>query len=210
MKSIIGFAGKMRSGKGVASHCLRDHYGYVYVEIAEKLKEICTKLLNVGSIEELDYLKNNDKPIDFEFSVEICHRLSELTEIPEDFITEKCDHKKVTSVRGLLQFLGTDVLREYDPQWHIKHTIEKITKLIDDGKRVVVADVRFPNEKLAIESIGGDVYYVKMNRYNILSVHPSEQSLSIEDFDSDHIIYNDTPNNINIFMYHVMDTLFKK
>jgi len=207
MKKIIGFAGKMRSGKGLASHCLRDHYGYVYVEMADKLKEICIKLLNMKNVDELDYFKNNEKEICFEFNSENCHRISELTDVPEDFIKEKALSKEITSVRGLLQFLGTDILREYDPQWHIKHTIEKITKLVEEGKPVVIADVRFPNEKLAIESIGGEVYYIVMEDYNIKSNHPSENSLTADDFDFEHIIYNDTPNNIDIFLWNVMNTL---
>lgn len=209
MKKIIGFAGKMRSGKGVASHCLRDHYGYVYVEMADKLKEICVELTGLKSVEELDSYKNNDKEISLIFHRVLCERTSKLTDVPIGFIIENCFEKKITTVRELLQFIGTDVLRKYDPQWHIKHTVEKITKLIDEGKRVVVADVRFPNEKLAIESIGGEVYYIKMDEYNIASTHSSENSLCLEDFDSEHIIYNDSPGNLNVFLYHVMDKVDK-
>ena len=209
MKKIIGFAGKMRSGKGLASHCLRDHYGYVYVEMADKLKEICIKLLNMKNVDELDYFKNNEKEICFEFNSENCHRISELTDVPEDFIKEKALSKEITSVRGLLQFLGTDILRGYDPQWHIKHTIEKITNLIEDGRHVVIGDVRFPNEKLAIESIGGEIYYIKDKKNSINSDHPSENSLSSIDFDFEHIIYNDGLPNIDVFLYHVMDKVDK-
>ena len=40
MKKIIGFAGKMRSGKGVAAGCLNAHYGYEYVHnIADHHRE---------------------------------------------------------------------------------------------------------------------------------------------------------------------------
>ena len=209
MKKIIGFAGKMRSGKGVAAGCLNAHYGYEYVEMADKLKEVCVELLGLKSVIDLNIYKNNNYEIYVLFHEAFCEKVAKLTNVPIDYIRENCLGKEITTVRELLQFLGTDVLRKYDPQWHINYTIEKITKLISEGKNVAIADIRFPNEKLAIESIGGEVYYVERNRYSILSVHPSEQSLTIEDFDSEHIIYNDSEGNLDVFLYNVMDTLDK-
>lgn len=209
MKKIIGFAGKMRSGKGVAAGCLNAHYDYEYVEMADKLKEVCVELLGLKSVIDLNIYKNNDYEILITFHKVTCEKLSNLTNVPIDFINEKCFGRKITTVRELLQFLGTDVLRKYDPQWHINHTLEKITKLISEGKSVAIADIRFPNEKLAIESLGGEVYYIERKDYDIKSEHSSENSLSLSDFDSEHIIYNDSPENLNVFLYKVMDTLDK-
>lgn len=209
MKKIIGFAGKMRSGKGVAAGCLNAHYGYEYVEMADKLKEICVELLGLKSVIDLNIYKNSNYEIYVLFHEVFCEKVAKLTNIPIDYIKENCLGKEITTVRQLLQFLGTDVLRKYDPLWHINHTIEKITKLISEGKSVAIADIRFPNEKLAIESIGGEVYYIeRKDNYNN-SEHSSENSLSISDFDTEHIIYNDSPGNLDVFLYNVMDTIDK-
>ena len=211
MNEIIGFAGKMRSGKGVAAHCLEDHYGYVYLEVADKLKEICVKLTDLSDIDELNEYKNNNSSINLKIDEILCKKISELTDVPLDYIREKLLNKHIVNVRVLLQILGTDVLRGYDENWHVYHLLDRITTLRKENKPVVIGDIRFPNEKLAIESIGGEVYYVEMTDYDIYNHHPSENSLGTNNFDINHIIYNDIGKNgnLNVFLYKVIENLKK-
>lgn len=211
MNEIIGFAGKMRSGKGVAAHCLEDHYGYAYLEVADKLKEICVKLTGLSDIDELNEYKNNNSSINLKIDETLCKKISELTDVPLDYIREKLLNKHIVNVRVLLQILGTDVLRGYDENWHVYHLLDRITALRKENKPVVIGDIRFPNEKLAIESIGGEVYYVEMTDYDIYNHHPSENSLDTNNFDINHIIYNDIGKNgnLNVFLYNVIEQLKK-
>lgn len=212
MNKIIAFAGKMRSGKGVAAHCLEERYGYTYIEVADKLKEICVELTGLSDINELNEYKNNGKTIDLMFNFEVCNKLAELAEIPSDFVLKKMYGKHIVNVRVLLQILGTDVLRAYNKDWHVYHMVDKILSLRKQNKSVVIGDVRFPNEKLIIEGMGGEVYYVEMKNYDIFCQHPSEYSLFANDFDVDHIIYNvlSTDGNIDHFINKVIDKLNKQ
>lgn len=212
MNNIIAFAGKMRSGKGVAAHCLEDHYGYTYIEVADRLKEICVELTGLSDINELNEYKNNGKTIDLMFNFEVCNKLAELAEIPPEFVIKKMYGRHIVNVRVLLQMLGTDVLRAYNEDWHVYHLVDKIMSLRKQNKPVVIGDVRFPNEKLTIEGIGGEVYYVEMKNYEIFNQHPSESSLSVNDFDIDHVIYNEQmpKGNIDLFLYKVIDKLNKQ
>jgi len=211
MNEIIGFAGKMRSGKGVAAHCLEEHYGYTYLEVADKLKEICVMLTGLSNIDELNEYKNNNSSINLKIDETLCKKISELTDVPLDYIREKLLNKHIVNVRVLLQILGTDVLREYNENWHVYHLLDKITALRKKNKPVVIGDIRFPNEKLAIESIGGEIYYVERTDYDIYNHHPSENSLDANNFDTNHIIYNNIVKNgnLNVFLHKVIEKLKK-
>lgn len=209
MNNIIGFAGKMRSGKGIAAACLSDHYGYTYLELADRLKKICVELTGLGSVDELNRLKNdttgNPHQITLNFDDNLCQKVSDLTDVPLDFIKEKLYGKTIVNVRVLLQTLGTDVLRSYDEFWHVQHLLDDIIRLIREGKKIVIADIRFPNEKLAIEGIGGEVFYIEREDNPIKNHHNSEHSLSKDDFDYKHVLFNsDDPNT---FLRKVIERL---
>lgn len=211
MNNIIGFAGKMRSGKGIAADCLSDHYGYTYLEVADRLKKICVELIGLDSVDDLNRLKNdttgNPHQITLNFDDNLCQKVSDLTDVPLDFIKEKLYGKTIVNVRVLLQTLGTDVLRAYDEFWHVQHLLDDIIRLIKEGKKIVIADIRFPNEKLAIEGIGGEVYYVERENNPINNLHVSENSLSESDFDFKHILFNVNEGNPGLFLYHVVEEL---
>lgn len=77
----------------------------------------------------------------------------------------------------MLQIVGTDIIRKYYPDWHIKQLVNEIESLPEDVN-VVVDDVRFPNERKEIERLGGVVIFIM--RPTMLSMvynHPSEISL---------------------------------
>lgn len=208
MNDIIGFAGKMRSGKGMAASYLHNHFGYEVVAFADKLKEICVPLIGVDSVDVLDSMKNNNTKINLIIDEEFCEKVSYLTEVPAEYIKEVILSKTINTVRELLQILGTDVLRGYNENWHVHKTIEKIIELRKSNKKVVIGDVRFKNEKLALESIGGSVYYIDKTFEINTDEHISENSLSVNDFGfQKNVILNNTPGNINLFLYNVKKTV---
>ena len=192
MNEIIGFAGKMRSGKGAAAALLEYKYNYSYLEVADCLKEICVKLTGLSGVQELNEYKNNYKTINVFFDEAVCRRLSEMTDVPFEYIKEKMLGKRILNVRVLLQMLGTDVLRGYDENWHVYHLADEIVSLRKENKPIVIGDIRFANEKLFVESLGGVVYYVRRDDPPLCSHHISENSLSEDDFEKEHVIENYT------------------
>jgi hypothetical protein len=50
------------------------------------------------------------------------------------------------SGRGLLQRLGTDVIRKRMPDFWVECWKRKVSNLLNNGKNVVCSDLRFPNE----------------------------------------------------------------
>ena len=106
--------------------------------------------------------------------------------------------KRTPECRRLLQQLGTDVARAFDTNVWIKHTVNRIRLLQDDGRdslqrhtvphrhcSIVVSDVRFPNEAQSIIDLGGSIIQiVRPLNYDIVSTtdtartHTSETSLS--------------------------------
>lgn len=78
------------------------------------------------------------------------------------------------TVRQLLQVIGTDVGRTFDPDIWLKKYEEEINSL-PDPYIVVTADVRFLNEVTQIKKLGGIVIRLLRNPYNLS--HASEHDL---------------------------------
>lgn len=187
--NIIGLAGKMNSGKGALAKWLNETYGYVILESADKLKETCTDILGLDSVDTLNRLKKSNQKIGMYFNDELCERFSDAFGVDKSFVDDVFLSTDVQNVRELLQKMGTDVLRKYNPDWHINHLCLKIIENIRNEQPVVIGDVRFPNEKARIEGLGGVVYYI--DRDTEEGEHISEHSLSPSDFSKDNVIHND-------------------
>lgn len=182
---IIGLCGRMRSGKTeIAKIC--EEYGYEKLYFALPLKQLCADILDI-SIDELNRAKNEGIDIGVTIGKDICDILSEETEIPLDVVTETCDGVLISNVRQMLQFIGTDLIRKYNTDWHVN----RIRAMIDENKNYVIDDVRFPNEKKMIEDLGGDCWFVTRTTLDNISNHESETSLTWKDC-WNKVIINDT------------------
>ena len=86
------------------------------------------------------------------------------------------------NTRELMQFIGTDLIREYCSDWHIN----KVREIIEtnDDKNFVIDDVRFPNERELIESLGGTLWFVVRPKLDNVSNHISETALKWQEFDN--------------------------
>lgn len=185
MSAIISFAGRCRSGKSeLAKIC--EQYGYEKLYFALPLKQLCADILDT-SIDELNKAKNEGIDIGLTIGKDICEILSEETEIPLDVVTEICNGVLISNVRQMLQFIGTDLIRKYNTDWHVN----KIRAMIDENKNYVIDDVRFPNEKKMIEDLGGDCWFVTRTTLDNVSNHESETSLTWKDC-WNKVIINDT------------------
>ena len=183
---IIGFAGRMRSGKTeLAKVC--ESKGYRRLYFALPLKQLCADLLDI-SMDELNKAKNEGTDIGLFLGDDMCTILSEETEIPLDTVREICYGKTINNVREMLQFIGTDLIRKYNKDWHVN----RVRQMIEDGYDYVIDDVRFPNEKKMIEDLGGDCWFVTRTTLENVSNHESETSITWKDCFNKFIINDST------------------
>ena len=103
---------------------------------------------------------------------------------------------KFKTVRQLLQFIGTDLIRKYNTNWHVN----RIRKMIDKNKNYVFDDVRFKNELNLVKELGGECWFIIRPIINNVSNHESETSLTWRDFGNKIIINNS--HSLKIMMIH--------
>lgn len=190
MIELIGFGGRMRSGKGELSSVCEEH-GYQRLTFALPLKKLCADLLGI-TLEEEDRLKNENAPIEFAFNDENIDKLAEATSIERNLIADEHQGKVLTTVRELLQVIGTDIIRKHNTDWHVN----QIENMLEEGNKYVFDDVRFPNEKAMIERHGGDTWFVVRPTLSNVSNHISETALKWQDFDNNVIINSKTLYNL--------------
>lgn len=191
---LIAFAGRKRSGKGLMSNAIVEYNNDInqqtkILTIASYLKELCCALLGITH-EMLTEWKDNGytfstKPNDRWFNI-----INKKTQIPIEIIKNKIADVEFTNIRQMLQVIGTDLIRNYNPNWHVECLIADIQDYLK-FYNVVIDDVRFPNEKEAIEKIGGQVFFIIRPNYFDVSNHISETSLKWQNFKEDRVIIND-------------------
>lgn len=191
MGNIIGLCGRCYSGKTeLANVCQK--LGYEKLSFATPLKELIAKILNT-TIDGVNQLKNVE--INFTFSTNTINIIHNETQIPINIIEEKISDKVFKNSRELLQIIGTDLIREYNNDWHVNKLKEKI----NINKKYIFDDVRFPNEKKMIEDLGGDTWFIIRPDLSKISNHISETSLNWKDFKN--IIINNEPLSLLLFKW---------
>ena len=195
MRTIIGVCGRKESGKSVIGSVCRQ-YGYHVIRFAEPLKRLISQLIDVER-ENLDALKTEVK--NYTFNEDKIKFLSDSTNIPLEFVREKIEGKTFPTVRDLLQVIGTDLIRAYNTNWHADKVREYLTSEENKDKNFVIDDVRFPNEREVIESLGGECWFIVRTRVDNVSNHASEISLRWQDFEN--IIVNDKSEEYLRFMW---------
>lgn len=199
MGKIISFSGRLRSGKTeLATIC--EKYGYEKLYFALPLKQLCADILGV-SIDGLNKDKNEGTYIGLRIDDDICTILSEETEIPLENVKDICYGKVLNNVREMLQFIGTDLIRKYNSNWHVN----KMREIISPDKNYVIDDVRFPNELDLIRELGGDTWFIIRPKIDNVSNHESEIALSWKYF-GNKVIINDA--SLELFKFK-WETFFK-
>lgn len=153
---VFGIAGFKRSGKDTAANYLVDNYGFTKLNFADELKQH-VYLLNPVVYKE--------------------YRLQEL-------INEYgWDYAKVhfPEIRRLLQVYGTEIVRDnFGENTWIDLLFRKAAKL--NIEKLVIADVRFPNELESVLERGGTLIKIKSAANKSHDTHASEQDLPNEKF----------------------------
>ena len=176
---IIALSGRMHSGKSELAKICEDR-GFKILKFADGLKDLICKLICIDRI----YLENN-KEIIAEYHLSYV-MLSEELDININILKAARSNNIFSSIREIMQFIGTDIIRQYKPNWHI----DKLKQNITNGQNYCIDDMRFKNEKNFADSIGADSWYVvRPNNFKI-SNHSSEVDLNWYNFNNKVIINN--------------------
>lgn len=157
MIKTIGLSGYARSGKDAVAKILVEEHGYVRVSWADKLREAVYALnpMMVGA--GLGAMRYADL-IDW-----------------KGYEGAKDDPIFGAEVRRTLQRMGTEAGRNVlgENVW-----VDALVNTMENGKRYVIPDTRFPNEALAItERMAGEVWRVNRPGFTPTNSHPSETTL---------------------------------
>lgn len=169
---LVGLSGYARSGKDEAAKVLVDLYGFKRVAFADKLREV---LYALDPFVEFKPYHNwgIDPPAGFSRV-----RLAEVIDV------YGWDGYKETEfgeeIRRLLQRLGTEAGRNLlgENIW-----VDAALTGHHEDDRIVVTDVRFPNEAQAIKAAGGIIVRVERPGVAAANAHVSERALDDWKFD---------------------------
>lgn len=188
-KHIIAFGGRKRAGKGVLSDVICNKYNdSKIITIAKYLKLLCCELLEID-YDTLNKYKDDGTLFEKHVDKRWINTIHDKTNIDLNIIKDTIGEIVFTNVRDMLQIIGTDLIRKYQENYHVNNMIQEI----HDSKEnyIVIDDLRFPNEKEAIEKLGGKCYYIIRPKFMKVSNHASELALRWQNFNMENVIIND-------------------
>lgn len=185
---LIGFSGKKGSGKSYFADYLVNHKLFIKLSFASPLKEITKILFNLSDEDVKDPIKK-----------------------------ELINPKFNASPRELMQWLGTDIMREefnkkfnYSGSIWIDSVKDKVKTLLDNNKDVVIDDVRFQNEVDMIHSLGGIVINLHNDLDNTLTNSTSTHSSENQKLTFNYEFVNDKSYSNTYNIYLNLDLLINK
>ena len=185
---LIGFSGKKGSGKSYFADYLVNNKLFIKLSFASPLKEITKILFNLSDEDVKDPIKK-----------------------------ELINPKFNASPRELMQWLGTDIMREefnkkfnYSGSIWIDSIKDKVKTLLDNNKDVVIDDVRFQNEVDMIHSLGGIVINLRNDLDNTLNNSTSNHSSENQKLTFNYEFVNDKSYSNTYDIYLNLDLLFNK
>jgi hypothetical protein len=155
---VLVFTGPHGAGKTTTGYSFEKKYNHLFgmkVSVAAPLKElVCDIYTNHGfnlSLNHLNNLKIKEDLVNYQIvaTKEDCETINYKFGIPMDFLLERVEGLYLHSIRHAMQFLGTEVIRDYDELAHTKMFVGFIRLLEDTCETldfVWVDDVNFPNE----------------------------------------------------------------
>jgi hypothetical protein len=188
---LIGLTAYAKSGKSTAADFLKEQ-GFVEVALAGKLKDVCSQVFRVPR-EDFDDQSKKEVPFIeplFIYSHDIARILDSYI-LSEYVGATQIKHVgiKLISPRHIAQYIGTEVLRDIDPNIHVKAA----ARSLDPKGKYVFSDVRFPNEASFIKESGGKLIGIKRDLVfpnNLSEVHESETYIAKLLYTSDILLEN--------------------
>jgi hypothetical protein len=157
--TVIGIAGYARSGKDTIADYLVKENGYEKISFSTPMKEAMYRLNPRITVNEV---------------------VNTALRVGVDVYDWEGLKERSPDIRGLLQRFGTEVGREmFGEDFWVDYALNSIV----DGTKVVIADVRYPNEANAIKVLGGKVFRVERDGVGPANGHASENALEGYEFD---------------------------
>lgn len=120
--------------------------------------------------------------------------------------------KKDNEGRALLQYVGTDIIRENNPNYWVNFLIEILDMFKNEWDYVLIPDCRFPNEVDIFKEKDFNVTSLKITRPNFKNNltdeqnnHPSEISMDNYTFDYELTNDNNYRNEVAKFLEEVIN-----
>jgi hypothetical protein len=139
LPKLIGICGSIGSGKDTVGDILIHEYGYTRMSFATTLKDVVAALFGW----------------DREMLEGLTDQARDQRDTPDSFWSEKLG--LAWTPRKAMQVIGTDLLRN---QFHTDMWLNTVEKKISEMGKVVITDVRFPNEIEWIKT-NGDLWSVE-------------------------------------------------
>jgi hypothetical protein len=189
---IIAFGGKKHCGKTTLSlyHC--EKFKYKLINFADSLKNIIAHTLNI-SVDTLnankDIILEENNTYNFSSNDKLQY-LSDELKINKNIISDSLLNKKFYSIREILQYIGTDIIRKHDEMWHIDRLHDSI--LQSSYNNFCIGDLRFKNEKDYIQNkLNGKCWYITRSSDDSKVIqHVSENNLNKCDFTNSQLLRN--------------------
>jgi hypothetical protein len=206
------------SGKSTVANILVQDYGFREISFAEPLKDICSKAFQIDLNHFYDSkMKQLPFAIPIYFDSRFLFRLLDQIDSygmgSTPYIRASIDRvikgKLLTSIRDMLQFVGTDIIRNcIDHDAHVKMTMNTIEKSLNNC--IVLSDVRFRNEFEMVKKMGGTMIEIKGDKItnDEQDSHISENDLKDYHFDCE--IINDKSkgiDNLKLSMANIISNL---
>ena len=103
---------------------------------------------------------------------------------------EECYNKKTKMSRWLMQKVGTEIFRkQVDEDYWVKTMRERLQKKLDSPARIVIDDVRMPNEAELIREFGGVLIRVVRAGYQDEHAGTHETEVLLDSIEVDHEIH---------------------
>jgi len=156
---LIGLIGYAGSGKSTVASILENQYSVVRTRFASTLKRMLKSMLISSGVSEEESIAMID---------------GHLKEVPCSVLGGK-------TPRYALQTLGTEWGRNIiDNDIWVNSTMSRVNNLINTGARVVLDDVRFPNEASAVKQHGGILIKVYRSASIPTAITHSSEDLNME------------------------------
>lgn len=148
--SIIGLTGLPGAGKDTVADFMVAAYGYVKMAFADPLKGEIAKAFNIDVA--LFYDVQAKQYVTPRLAIDKCHD-SDFFEWFETNHPHTPNYLRIPrSPRWWMQTWGTEYRRGQDSRYWIKR-MEALIHAHPDAQRIVVSDVRFPNEAMLLSNI---------------------------------------------------------
>ena len=149
LPKVVGVRGKARHGKDTAANYLIEKFGFERPpSFSQALKEMALRALL--TCPPMGYIASLSRD-----------EYEQWAANPEKFWRKKLWDERDDFSRWILQFLGTDIFRnQVDIDYWVDRWYTEAFRMVQQGKKIVVPDVRFKNEAKAIRELGGEIWHV--------------------------------------------------